>query len=153
METTRQDRVARDALASLPVWLRTPYVMRRMANASDQDIAEALRVSRAGVARRLRWAEARLQQSFQAAGFGDVAMDAALDAYLTIPPASDFVPRVMEAIRRLPRHPAPMPPARYARASLWVCRLTTAIVAIIGVLSVVHYARVVKTALAALWPR
>ena len=147
MDTTRQDRVAREALAALPIRLRTPYVMRRMADASDRDISEALRVPPGHVARRLARAEERLQRSFEAEGVDPAAMHAALDTYLTIPPAADFVPRVMAAIRQLPppTAAAPMPGSERARQRL--DRMTMIIVAILLSSALICLARGAKSAL------
>ncbi len=152
-DATRGDRIAHEALASLPIRLRTPFVMRRMADASDRDISEALRVPPTWVARRVRIAERRLSYSFRQAGFTPASMDAALDTYLTIPPSSDFVPRVMAAIRRLPPHPAMSAQAE----SRWTSRvapwLTQAIIAVIVLAIVMYYARMANSALSGAWPK
>jgi hypothetical protein len=147
MESTRQDRVARDALAALPIRLRTPYVMRRMADASDRDISEALRVPRARVAKRLLRAEERIQRSFEDAGYGAVAMHATLDAYLTLPPAADFVPRVMAAIRQLPRHPGAASAANPSRRQRRLDRLTMAVVSLVLASVLLYLAHVAKSVL------
>jgi hypothetical protein len=124
-----------------------------MADATDRDISEALRVPPARVARRVRVAERRLSSSFRQAGFNTASMDAALDTYLTIPPAADFVPRVMAAIRRLPPHPA-MPAQTESR---WTSRvapwLTQAIIAVIVLAIVMYYARLANSALSGGWPK
>ena len=151
-DATRGDRIAHEALASLPIRLRTPYVMRRMADASDRDISEALRVPPTWVARRVRIAERRLPHSFQQAGFSTASMDAALDTYLTIPPAADFVPRALAAIRRLPPHPAMSAQAESRWASRVAPWLTQAIIAVVVVATVMYYARMADSALSVGWP-
>ncbi len=140
---TPVDAVARAALAALPARLRTPYVMRRMANASEADISDALGTPRPLVARRVRRAQRRLLAAFDDAGIAAPDADIALHEFLVVPPASHFVPRVMAAISRLP-DPRPVAPSLTERAT----RLLVT-VALSGALF--HAARVVFLALRARW--
>jgi hypothetical protein len=153
--------VARDALDALPVRLRTPYVMRRMAAASDADISDALGVYRPLVSRRVTQAERRLREAFIRAGISARAGDAALGAYLAVPLASHFVPRVMDAISSLrrpsqgaaQRTPAPGPvwvePVWVE--PVWVEKATRVLVATALSGALVHASWIVALAARARW--
>ena len=93
----------RDALLALPVTMRTVYIMRRMAHASESDIAESLVLPVDSIADYIEDAEKKLALIFSAAGYESL-MGEALTSYLTLPDSSDIVSRVMKKIRELPPH-------------------------------------------------
>ncbi len=143
--------VARQALVDLPARLRTPYVMRRMSHATDADISDALGLLRPLVSRRARQAERRLQAAFIRAGISVLDGDAALDEYLTVPPASVCVPRVMQAISRASHlEPLPTPPAPAPDPS-WVEKTPRRFVALALGAAALHAARAVCLAIHARW--
>ena len=100
------------ALASLPDSLREPFVMRHVAEASYDAIAEALLVAPRTAERRVQRARERLHRYLAARGLQDIARDALLSGAL-MPTAADGAFRaVMRAVT-----PEPTPSASDASAS------------------------------------
>jgi hypothetical protein len=117
LDTHRPDDPVLEALRLLPESVRVPLVMRRMAQAPDREIAEALILGPDDVAHRIEEGAALLNAHLRRLGVPASTMDVLIDRCLTPPPADRVVGNVMAAVRRLPAHGSP-PPAPALAESL-----------------------------------
>lgn len=130
------------ALRELPVSLRVPFVMRRMAQASSRDIAEALVISPRLAERQIRLASELVGARMVQMGIPRDDVDGLIDARLELPPAEEFVGRLMTIIRQMP------PPSGKLTASDRAERLTGAIVTIVAATASIGAAAEVLRAIA-----